>query len=252
MPAEHSLVLTTKAPGRVFLVGAGPGSIEYLTLQAHGVLTQATVLIYDALVDDRLLTLVPPDCLKLPVGKRGGQPSTPQAEINRLLIDYCRRGGTIVRLKSGDPFIFGRCAAELQALRAANCPVSVIPGLSSALAAPLLAGIPLTDPNLSQGFAVVTAHNPTQLNWPALAGLDTLVLLMAGRNLTELIHCLTQHWPADTAIAIIHAASQPQQKVWVGSLATILAQVAEISLSPAVVVVGRVVTLRHILGFSNE
>jgi siroheme synthase len=113
--------------GKVYLVGAGPGHTDYLTLKAQRLLSQAEVLIYDALVDAQLLELVPPDCLKLDVGKRGGQPSTPQAEINQLLVEHCRLGKQVVRLKSGDPFIFGRSSSEIQALIKAGCPLKWCP-----------------------------------------------------------------------------------------------------------------------------
>ena len=159
--------------GKVYLVGAGPGNIEYLTIRAQQLLEQAEVLIYDALVDERLLTLVPPNCIQFDMGKRGGRPSPPQSEINQLMVEQCRQGKQVVRLKSGDPFIFGRATSEILALQEANCPFEVVPGISSALAAPLLAGIPLTDTVLSRGFAVVSAHEPDELDWEALARLET-------------------------------------------------------------------------------
>ena len=165
--------------GKVYLVGAGPGDVAYLTVRAQQLLAAAEVLIYDALVDAQLMQLVTPSCLKLDVGKRGGQPSTPQAAINQLLVEHCLKGKQVVRLKSGDPFIFGRSTSEIQALMAAGCPFEVVPGISSALAAPLLAGIPLTDPVLSRCFAVMTAHNPDELDWEALARMQTLVLTPA-------------------------------------------------------------------------
>ena len=151
--------------GKVYLVGAGPGDVAYLTLRAQELLTAAEVLVYDALVDAQLLQMVTPICLKLDMGKRGGRPSTPQAEINQLLVEQCQLGKQVVRLKSGDPFIFGRSSSEIEALIAAGCPFEVVPGISSALAAPILAGIPLTDPVLSRCFAVLTAHDPEALDW---------------------------------------------------------------------------------------
>ncbi len=126
--------------GKVYLVGSGPGDAAYLTLQAHEILAQAEVLVYDALVDGDLIDQVPETCLKLDVGKRGGQPSTPQSEINRLLVDYCQQGKRVVRLKNGDPFIFGRAQSEIGALKRHDCEFEVVPGMSSALVAPLLAG----------------------------------------------------------------------------------------------------------------
>ncbi len=234
-----------KVSGKVYLVGAGPGDVAYLTLAAQTHLQQAEVLIYDALVDNRLLALVPSDCECIQVGKRGGQPSLKQPDIDRLLVQQCQRGQRVVRLKSGDPFIFGRCWSEIQALTAAGCAYEVIPGLSSALAAPLLAGIPLTDPLLSRSFTVLTAHDLAALNWSALVALDTLVILMGGRNLPDLLDCLqTCGRSPQTPIAIIRWAGHPDQQIWTGTLATILNQVQPATISPAVIVIGEVVRLR--------
>ncbi len=231
--------------GKVFLLGAGPGDIAYLTLAGRECLDRAEVLVYDALTDDRLLQFVPPTCERLQVGKRGGEPSTPQEQINALLIDRCQQGRQVVRLKSGDPFIFGRALAEIQALQAAGCAFEVIPGLSSALAAPLLAGIPLTDPVLSQGFGVYTAHEVDRLNWTALAQLDTLVLLMGGQHLEEITRRLVRSGRAgETPIAIIRWAGQPEQQVWTGTLLDISQRLKGERLSPCVMVIGEVVRLR--------
>lgn len=183
----------TRGTGKVYLVGSGPGSMDYLTVRGYQLLTRADVLVYDALVDEALLQLVPESCSKLDVGKRGGKPSTPQVEINRLLVLYCQRGRQVVRLKSGDPFIFGRCVAEIEALIAAECDFEVVPGISSALAAPLLASIPLTDPVLSRCFAVLSAHEPEALNWQSLAALETLVILMGAKQLALIADQLQRH-----------------------------------------------------------
>jgi uroporphyrinogen III methyltransferase/synthase len=231
--------------GKVYLVGAGLGNIAYLTVRAQQLLTQAEVLVYDALVDTQLLKFVSAKCVCFDVGKRGGKPSTPQVEINQLLIKHCQQGKQIVRLKSGDPFIFGRSSSEIQALNAAGCPFEVVPGISSALAAPLLAGIPLTDPVMSRGFAVVSAHQPEALDWEALARMETLVILMGGRNLSKIVQQLQRYRKApQTPIAIIRWAGCPQQHIWIGTLADIVEQTAGISLSPAVMVIGEVVGLQ--------
>lgn len=234
--------------GKVYLVGAGTGNIAHLTLQAHDLLTQAEVLVYDALVGEALIQLVPANCLKLEVGKRGGEPSTPQKEINQLLVKYCQQGKQVVRLKSGDPFIFGRSTTEIQALTEAGCSFEVIPGLSSALAAPLLAGIPLTDPVLSRCFAVISAHEPDALEWEALAQLETLVILMGAKQLPEIVEQLLRHGRSlNTPIAIIRWAGQPQQQIWAGTLGSVVRQIAQTPLSPAVIVIGEVVGLRPYL-----
>ncbi|MBW4421836.1 MAG: uroporphyrinogen-III C-methyltransferase [Myxacorys californica WJT36-NPBG1] len=234
--------------GKVYLVGSGPGDIGNLTVRAYQLLQQAEVLVYDALVDAEFLDLVPEDCLKLNVGKRGGQPSMKQGEIDQLLVEHCQQGKLVVRLKSGDPFIFGRTTSEIQALRSAECDYEVIPGISSALAAPLLADIPLTDPVLSRGFAVITAHEPERVNWQALAQLDTVVVLMGGKHLPMIVEQLQQHGKSpDTAIAIIRWAAHPNQEIWISNLTEILSHVTPQSLSPCVIVIGEVVGLRPFL-----
>jgi len=231
--------------GKVYLLGAGPGGIDYLTVQGHRYLLRAEVLIYDALVDPELLKLVPVDCLKRDVGKRGGHPSPTQAEINQLLVESCQGGKQVVRLKSGDPFIFGRTASEVAALQAAGCDFEVVPGLSAALAAPLLAGIPLTDPQLSRCFAVASAHDPESLNWLSLAGLDTLVLLMGGQHLEEIVTRLQEQGRSpQTPVVIVRWGGRPQQQVWRGTLADIVAQTVDQALSPSVIVVGEVAALQ--------
>jgi uroporphyrinogen III methyltransferase / synthase len=233
---------------KVYIVGAGPGDLAYLTMRARQILSQAEVLIYDALVDRQLLGLVPERCIRIDVGKRGGQPSMPQAEIDRLLVEHAKTDRTVVRLKSGDPFIFGRVTSELDALIAADCSYEVVPGLSTALVAPLLAAIPLTDPVLSRGFAVITAHFPDDLDWDALARMPTLVILMGARTLGQVVDRLLKHdRSADTPIAVIRWAGTPQQQVWVSDLKHILDETHHLDLSPAVIVVGQVVRLREYL-----
>jgi uroporphyrinogen III methyltransferase / synthase len=234
--------------GKVYIVGAGPGDLAYLTIRAQQILTQAEVLIYDALVDRSLLNLVPANCLVVDVGKRGGKPSMPQSEIDLLLVEYAQTANTVVRLKSGDPFIFGRVTAELDALIAANCEYEVVPGLSTALVAPLLAGIPLTDPVLSRGFAVITAHFPDDLDWDAVARMQTIVILMGTRTLSEIVAQLLKHDRSPTTpIAIIRWAGTPQQQVWVSDLEGAISTTANVELSPSVIIVGQVVRLRAYL-----
>lgn len=234
--------------GKVYLLGAGPGDRRYLTLAAQQRLNQADALVCDALVDSSLLQEIPSTCEQWLVGKRGGAPSTPQAEINQLLVRLCQEGKQVVRLKSGDPFIFGRAAAEIQALKAANCLFEVVPGLSSALVAPLLAGIPLSDPVLSRGFGVFTAHDLDALDWEVLARLETVVLLMGGRHLREICTRLLTHGKrAETPMAIVRWASQPQQQIWQGTLLSMPQVVGATTLSPCVLIIGEVVGLRSYL-----
>lgn len=229
-----------KQKGKVYLVGAGPGDVAYLTVQAYGLITRAEVVVYDALVDEQLLELIPAACQRVDVGKRGGHPSPSQESIDRLLVDYCQQGKRVVRLKSGDPFIFGRCRSEVVALQTAGCDFEVVPGLSSALAAPLLAGIPLTDPQLSQSFVVFSAHEPASLDWPTLAQIDTLVVLMGGRHLAEIGQQLQQQGRSpQTPVAVIRWGGQRQQQIWRGTLKNIVEKTTGV-LSPAVIIIGAV------------
>lgn len=228
--------------GKVYLVGAGVGKVAYLTVRAKELLSSAEVLIYDALVGEELLNLIPESCLKLDVGKRGGKVSTSQDQINQLLVAYCCQGKQVIRLKSGDPLIFGRAMAEIQALQAANCDFELVPGVSSALTAPLLAGIPLTDKYLSNSFVVFTGHQPESLNWQALAGIDTLVILMGTRSLATIIkNLIIAGRKLDDAIAIIQNSAQPGEKIFCGTLTDIVKKTEGIELSPAVIIIGQVV-----------
>ncbi|MFM9265652.1 uroporphyrinogen-III C-methyltransferase [Tychonema sp. BBK16] len=234
--------------GKVYLVGAGPGDCDLMTVRSQKLLSQAEVLIYDALIDIPQLELIPVNCLKIAVGKRGGKPSTKQQEINRLLVEHCHIGKQVVRLKSGDPFIFGRSSSEIQALKAADCDFEVIPGISSAFAAPLLAGIPITDPVMSRCFAVMSAHEPDDLEWEALVKIETLVILMGGRNLGEIVWQLQKHGlSSQTPIAIIRDCGRPEQQIWLGILSDIVHKTTGESLSPCVIIIGEVVRLREYL-----
>jgi uroporphyrinogen III methyltransferase / synthase len=234
--------------GKVYIIGAGPGDRSHLTLRAQQLLTSADSVVYDALVDESLLQLLPERCQQVYVGKRGGQPSISQTEINQILLEQAQIVDQVVRLKSGDPFIFGRTTSEIDTLAAANCEYEIVPGVSAALAAPLLAGIPLTDPVLSYGFAVVSAHAPEALHWDALVQLPTLVILMGTSTLATTVKGLLDHGRSpQTPIAIIRWASMPQQEILVSDLGHIVAAVADRPMSPAVIVIGEVVRLRPFL-----
>ena len=234
--------------GKVYLVGAGPGAVELLTVQVHQLLAQASVLVHDALINDVVLALVPATCEIYEVGKRGGNVSWRQVDIDRLLVDLCQQGKQVIRLKSGDPFIFGRTTSEIQALKAAGCAFEVLPGLPSVTTAPLLANIPLTDPVLGSQFTVLTAHDLELHDWEALAKMPVLAILMGGRNLPEICDRLVRYGKRpETPVAIIRWASQPQQQIWVGNLLTITQQTKGQTLSPCIIVVGDVVGLRPYL-----
>ena len=232
--------------GKVYLVGAGVGDERYLTVWGRELLSKAEVMVYDALVDESLVQLVPLNCLQVCVGKRGGRASTPQTEINRLLVDYCRQGKQVVRLKSGDPFVFGRANEEIAALKKAGYDFELVPGISSTLAAPLLAGIPLTDKYLSRGYMVLSGHQPELFDWSALAKIDTLVILMGGKSLAKIVRNLIDNERSpDEPVAIIRHCGRPRQQIFWGTLADIVEKTREVSLSPAVIVIGKVVQLSY-------
>ncbi|MEL6161345.1 MAG: uroporphyrinogen-III C-methyltransferase [Cyanobacteria bacterium J06554_11] len=246
--ANRSVADSSAANGKVYLLGAGPGKLDYLTVYGQRLLSRADALVFDALVDAALLQQLPASCEQWHVGKRGGMQSTSQEEINQLLVQLCHSGKQVVRLKAGDPFVFGRAAAEIQALKAAKCSFEVVPGLSSALVAPLLAGIPLTDPVLSRGFGVFTAHDLDALDWEAIARLETAVFLMGSRQLSAICDRLVSHGKRpETPVAIVRWAGQPQQNIWQGTLLSMPQIVRAVRLSPCVIVVGEVVGLRSYL-----
>lgn len=240
-----------KQMGKVYIVGAGVGGVEYLTVKARDLLTGAEAVVYDALADEMLLDLVPRECDRFDVGKRGGRDSMPQTEISNLLVQLCQQGKQVVRLKSGDPLIFGRVVPEMQALQAASCAFELVPGISSAIAAPLFAGLPLTEAAISPCFAVLTGHNLEILPWDALGKMPTLVILMGTANLKGLIAKLLASKSATTAIAIIQWCGRPQQQIWTGTLGDIQQKLPPQSLSPAVIVVGDVVNLQQKVDIST-
>ena len=227
--------------GKVFIVGAGIGGVEFLTVRARDLLCTTEVIISDALVDRSLLNLAPPTATRIIAGKRGGQESIKQAEINQMLVDYCLAGKRVVRLKSGDPWIFGRSLPEISTLQTANCEWEIVAGISSAIAAPMLAGIPLTEVEASSCFAVMTGHDLNRLPWEAIAQIPTLVILMGTNNLAGLLEKLRLGKSGDTAIAIVRWCGRSDQQVWTGTLTDIQSKLPEGSLSPAVIIVGEVV-----------
>ncbi|MBC8122819.1 MAG: uroporphyrinogen-III C-methyltransferase [Gemmatimonadaceae bacterium] len=230
--------------GKVYLVGSGPGGIDYLTVRARRVIETAEVLLYDDLVDREILGLAT-GIESIDVGKRAGAASFDQSQICRLLVEHCRAGRQVVRLKSGDPLIFGRALSELEALKEAGCPFEVVPGISTALGAPLFAGIPLTEAHLSQCFAVLSGHDLLTLPWPQLSRIDTLVVLMGTRNLGQIAERLMDCGrPPSMPVAVVCRAGRPQQRTVFGTLETIAEQMQACpNPTPAVIVVGPVV--RH-------
>jgi uroporphyrinogen III methyltransferase/synthase len=240
------------ATGKVWLVGAGPGDPGLITMAGVACLAGAEVVVYDRLVDRRLLDLAPPEAERISVGKSASSHSLAQEEINDLLVAKAREGKTVVRLKGGDPYVFGRGGEEAEALVAAGIPFEVVPGVSSAVAVPAYAGIPVTHRRMASSFAVVTGHeDPTKgessIDWEHLAkGVDTLVFLMGGANLGEIARRLVECGRTpDTPTAVVRWGTTPHQQTVSGTLADIADRVAEAGLTPPVVtVVGEVVALR--------
>ncbi|HEY8494714.1 MAG TPA: uroporphyrinogen-III C-methyltransferase [Myxococcota bacterium] len=239
--------------GRVLLVGAGPGDPDLITVRGAEALRRADVVVYDALVARELLALAPPGAELVDVGKRGHEePTRSQAEINALLVERARAGRVVVRLKGGDPFVYGRGGEEASACRAAGVPFEVIPGVTSALAAPAYAGIPVTDRRHGASFAVVTGHRDAARPWTSIAwqklatAVDTLVVLMGMRNLEKIAETLIAAGrAADTPCAVVMEAATARQRVVTAPLAEIARRAREAGFaSPAVVVVGDVVRLR--------
>lgn len=236
--------------GKVFLVGAGPGDPGLLTVRAAELIASADLIAVDALVSVEVMARIPTGADIVYVGKRAGAHAMPQEEINALLIAEARKGKRVVRLKGGDPFVFGRGAEEAEELTAAGIPVEVVPGISSAIAGPAYAGIPVTHRRFATSLTIVTAHESeasTGIAWSTLAERNgTVVFLMGLGNLPMIVLNLREHGVAvDKPIAVISKATTPQQRTVDGTLANIVQRVAEASLeAPAVIVVGDVVTLR--------
>ncbi len=236
----------------VYLVGAGPGDPGLLTLRAAELLSQADVVVYDRLVDERILRHARPDAELTYVGKWPRRSSNSQEDINLHLIDYAEQGKSVVRLKGGDPFVFGRGGEEAIALLEAGIPFEVVPGITSAIAVPAYAGIPVTHRGVAASFTVVSgSEDPgkpeSQIDWAALAANSgTLMVLMGWESLPNVVEALTAHGkPADTPAALIQWGTRPEQRVVVGTLRDILQRGKETGLEPPVIAVfGDVVALR--------
>ena len=237
--------------GKVFLVGAGPGDPGLLTVRAAELIASADLIAVDALVSVEVMARIPTGTDIVYVGKRAGAHAMPQEEINALLIAEAHKGKRVVRLKGGDPFVFGRGAEEAEELTAAGIPVEIVPGISSAIAGPAYAGIPVTHRRYSTSLTIVTAHESeasTGIAWSTLAERNgTVVFLMGLGNLPMIVRNLREHGvPADKPIAAISKATTPQQRTVDGTLANIVQRVTDAALeAPAVIVVGDVVTLRE-------
>jgi uroporphyrinogen III methyltransferase/synthase len=241
-------------PGKVYLVGAGPGDPGLLTVRGLQLLHSANVVVYDQLVNPVLLEEVSPVAIRIFVGKQAGRHCIDQEEINRELIGYARRGYEVIRLKGGDPFVFGRGGEEAEALADAGIPFEIVPGVSSAIAGPAYAGIPLTHRKWSSSFAVITGHEArkakSSVDWAKLAtAVDTLVILMGLHNLPAIVAQLIAHGRGpETPVAVIRWGTTRAQETVTGTLADIVEKSASLK-APALIVVGQVVELRDRLSW---
>lgn len=242
-------------PGTVSLVGAGPGDPDLLTVKARRLLDEADVVLYDSLVSEEIRDLPPNSVERIDVGKRSGGERTTQAEINGLLIRRATAGDDVVRLKSGDPCVFGRGGEEAEELAAAGVPFEVVPGVTSAIAGPGLAGVPATHRDHASSLTVVTGHeDPTKadsaLDWDALARSvtagGTLVILMGVGRLPDNVAALRAGGvDAETPVAMVERASREDEFTVTGTLDTITERAREVGIDPpAVTVVGDVVSVR--------
>ncbi len=239
-----------RAIGKVYLVGAGPGDPELLTLRAARLIGSAEVVVYDRLVSPEILAMVPDSARMIPVGKAPKNHTVPQEEINAILVELALRGDTAVRLKGGDPFIFGRGSEEADALRRAGIPVEVVPGITAAQGAAAATGVPLTHRGLATGVRYVTGHCRSgvelELDWASLADPETtLVLYMGAANLHEITaRLLAAGMPAAQPAMAVSSATTPREARLVSTLGRIAEDFAAAPLAaPVLFVVGRVVEL---------
>ncbi len=241
--------------GKVYLVGAGPGDARLLTVRAAELIATADLIALDALVSRDIAARIPKSTEIVYVGKRSSAHTLPQDKINALLIEEAKKGKHVVRLKGGDPFVFGRGGEEAEEIVAAGVSVEIVPGISSSIAGPAYAGIPVTHRSYATSLTLVTGHEAdesTGIKWPALALLDgTIVFMMGFANLPVIAQKLTEHGMSpDRPVAVISNATRPDQRTVTGTLRNIDARVAEAKLpTPALIVVGEVVRMHEVINW---
>ncbi len=249
---------THARPGWVYLVGAGSGDPELLTIKAARLIDEADVIVYDNLVAPAILDLVGPQVERIYAGKQRGDHALAQEEINHLLVRLARAGRRVVRLKGGDPFTFGRGGEEVETLAADGIPFEVVPGITAAAGVAAYAGIPLTHREHAQACVFVTGHlkdGSMDLDWPGLARRrQTVVIYMGLSGLPVLCEKLIEHGlPPDWPAAIVQRGTQPEQRTVTGTLATLPALAAAAQLrAPTLIIIGTVVTLRDKLRWFEE
>ena len=247
------------ARGKVYLVGAGPGDPKLLTIKAMELLSKADVVVYDRLVGESILKFAPKTARKIYVGKRSGKHVVPQDKINELLVTAALEGKVVVRLKGGDPFLFGRGGEEAETLLEKNVPFEIVPGVTSAIAAPMYAGIPLTHRDYASSVAIVTGHRAGEsgkpIKWDKLASaVDTIVILMGIESLEAIVAKLVEGGlDPNKPVAIIQQGTTKAQKSVLGKLNTIVEVAKENNVKPpAVVVIGEVTELGRKLAWFKK
>ncbi len=246
--------------GKVYLIGAGPGDIKLITVKGLECIQKADVIVYDRLANPRLLSYRRPDAELIYVGKSPDRHTLTQDEINKVLVEEGLKGKVVARLKGGDPYVFGRGGEEGEELRKAGVPFEEVPGITSAISVPAYAGIPITHRDFTASFTVVTGHEEpgketSNINWPRLAqDPGTLVFLMGVGNLPQIVENLVKHGKdAQTPIALIRWGTRPEQRVVTGVLSNIVEVVEKAGIkSPAIIIIGQVVTLRDTLRWFED
>ncbi|WP_456401527.1 uroporphyrinogen-III C-methyltransferase [Hydrogenimonas sp.] len=245
--------------GKVYLTGAGPGDIDLLTVKALRVVREADVIIYDRLANPDILKEAKPGCEFVYVGKQDGRHTLPQDQINEVIYQNALKHENVVRLKGGDPLVFGRGGEEAKYLRERGVKFEFIPGVTSAISVPAYAGIPVTHRGVAVSFKVVTGHETpnkkeSQVDWEAMKADETIVFLMGLHNLRTIAENLIRIGrPEETPCAVISKGTTPEQKSVTGTLADIHRRVAEADIqTPALIVVGKVVELKRDLEWIEE
>jgi uroporphyrin-III C-methyltransferase len=245
---------------KVYIVGAGPGDPELITVKAARLIGSADVILYDRLVSEETLSLARKECELIYVGKHPGEPSTPQESINQMLVEKAREAGRVVRLKGGDPFLFGRGGEEAQVLSREGIPYEVVPGITSAISVPAYAGIPVTQRHIASSVAFITGHEASTkkkgtVEWERIArSIDTIVVMMGIRNLGSIAGRLIKGGRnPETPVAIIEKGTTEEQRTITGTLETIEAKArAEGVKPPAITIIGDVVNLREELRWIED